>query len=236
VISRLLDTESLARARVHPFTILLAAAVYKIGEGWRSRQTWTVNERIVDALGDAFYLSFQNVEPTNKKIMLCLDVSSSMMGSYISGSLLSAAEATAALALVTARTEPNYITCAFAHEFRPVSLTPRMTLAEAMQTLYGHGFGGTDCALPITTALEKGIVVDLFVVYTDSETWVGRIHPSQALAEYRRRINPEAKLAVVAMTSGGFTIADPLDAGMLDVVGFDASVPELLRNFTLGLV
>lgn len=33
------------------------------------------------------------------------------------------------------------------------------------------------------------------------------------------------------MTSNKFTIADPNDPGMLDVVGFDTNVPELIRQF-----
>jgi 60 kDa SS-A/Ro ribonucleoprotein len=33
------------------------------------------------------------------------------------------------------------------------------------------------------------------------------------------------------MTSNGFAIADPDDAGMLDVVGFDASTPPVLADF-----
>ena len=33
------------------------------------------------------------------------------------------------------------------------------------------------------------------------------------------------------MTSNGFTIADPDDAGMLDVVGFDASAPPVIADF-----
>jgi 60 kDa SS-A/Ro ribonucleoprotein len=33
------------------------------------------------------------------------------------------------------------------------------------------------------------------------------------------------------MASNGFTIADPDDAGMLDVVGFDAAVPQLIADF-----
>ena len=36
------------------------------------------------------------------------------------------------------------------------------------------------------------------------------------------------------MTSGGFTLADPSDAGMLDVVGFDASAPQIIRDFVMG--
>jgi 60 kDa SS-A/Ro ribonucleoprotein len=40
-----------------------------------------------------------------------------------------------------------------------------------------------------------------------------------------------ARLVVVGMASNGFTIADPADGGMLDVVGFDAATPRLIAEF-----
>ena len=40
-----------------------------------------------------------------------------------------------------------------------------------------------------------------------------------------------AKMIVVGMTSNGFSIADPDDAGMLDVVGFDTAVPQIMSDF-----
>jgi 60 kDa SS-A/Ro ribonucleoprotein len=43
-----------------------------------------------------------------------------------------------------------------------------------------------------------------------------------------------AKLVVVGMTSNGFTIADPDDAGMLDVVGFDTATPAVIADFATG--
>ncbi|KKK70213.1 hypothetical protein LCGC14_2926230, partial [marine sediment metagenome] len=43
-----------------------------------------------------------------------------------------------------------------------------------------------------------------------------------------------AKLIVCGMTSGGFTIADPNDAGMLDVVGFNTATPKLINDFSRG--
>jgi trove domain protein len=36
------------------------------------------------------------------------------------------------------------------------------------------------------------------------------------------------------MTSTGFSIADPDDAGMLDVAGFDHAVPNLISEFSRG--
>jgi 60 kDa SS-A/Ro ribonucleoprotein len=34
------------------------------------------------------------------------------------------------------------------------------------------------------------------------------------------------------MVSNGFSIADPADAGMLDVVGFDTATPQLVADFS----
>lgn len=36
------------------------------------------------------------------------------------------------------------------------------------------------------------------------------------------------------MASNSFTIADPNDPGMLDIVGFDSAAPEVISNFALG--
>ena len=44
-----------------------------------------------------------------------------------------------------------------------------------------------------------------------------------------------AKLVVVGMVSNGFSIADPSDGGMMDVVGFDASAPALIADFAKTL-
>lgn len=40
-----------------------------------------------------------------------------------------------------------------------------------------------------------------------------------------------ARLVVVGMASKGFTIADPNDGGMLDVVGFDTTTPQVIADF-----
>lgn len=53
----------------------------------------------------------------------------------------------------------------------------------------------------------------------------------QALAQYREKMGIRAKLIVVGMTSNGFSIADPEDAGALDVVGFDSAMPVVMADF-----
>ena len=70
-----------------------------------------------------------------------------------------------------------------------------------------------------------------FCILTDSETWAGKVHPKEALNQYRERTGIPAKLIVVGMVSNGFSIADPNDGGMLDVVGFDTTVPQIMADF-----
>ena len=94
--------------------------------------------------------------------------------------------------------------------------------------------GGTDCAQPMLYAKKKKLNVDVFIVYTDNETWAGQVHPSQALKQYREATGINARLIVCAMCSTKFTIADPNDPGMLDMAGFDSAAPEVIRSFASG--
>ena len=161
-----------------------------------------------------------------------------MAAGGIAGTSLSPMEAAAAMALITAATEENahilgFTAANFTHgsaTLTPLPLTPGMRLDHAMRAHVGLAFGDTDCALPMLHALQHDLAVDAFVVYTDSDTWPGKIHPVRALREYRSRTGIPAKLVVVAMASSGFSIADPNDGGMLDVVGFDAAAPELIAD------
>jgi len=248
VVRKLKDEALLKRARIHPLAVLVAQKVYAQGRGEKGRLTWKPVSKIIDALDAAFYATFQNVEPCGKPVLLALDVSGSMDGSMIAGSCLSAREASAAMALVTAATEPDCEIIAFSagsggyggmhgggeSGITRVALSPRMRLDSVIEKVRAIPMGGTDCALPMVWARRKRLRVSAFVTYTDSETWAGKIHPAQALRQYRDEFVGNAKAVVVGMTSNGFTLADPNDRGMLDVVGFDTSVPAVISDFVRG--
>ncbi|MDQ2808957.1 MAG: TROVE domain-containing protein, partial [Chloroflexota bacterium] len=117
----------------------------------------------------------------------------------------------------------------------PLKVSPRQRLDDVLKAVDAMPMGGTDCALPMLWAQKQKIAADVFVVYTDSETWAGKIHPTQALRQYRQATGIAAKLIVVGMVSNGFTIADPDDAGMMDVVGFDTAAPQVMADFAVGL-
>ncbi|MBL8165182.1 MAG: TROVE domain-containing protein [Anaerolineae bacterium] len=235
VVKRLTDSEALRKARVHPIAMLSALRVYAQGRGVRGDGTWTPTSRVIDALDEGFYRAFQNVEPSGQRVMLALDVSGSMAAGVVAGVPgLTPRDASAAMALVTARTESNYSMSAFQGQMVEINISARMRLDDVMKVISGLPFGATDCAQPMLYALERKLAVDTFVIYTDSETWFGSIHPVQALRQYREQMGIAARLVVVAMTSNGFSIADPQDAGMLDVVGFDTATPQMITDFARG--
>jgi 60 kDa SS-A/Ro ribonucleoprotein len=207
----------------------------------------------VDALDAAFYTAFGNVEPAGTRLLLALDVSGSMTYGEIAGvPNLTPRDASAALALVTAATERRYEIVGFfagRNGFRkrgrpvhggwvdgltPLSISPRQRLDDAVKTVSDLPFGGTDCALPMLYAQACEREFDTFVILTDSETWAGDVHPAQALRDYRRASGIDARLVVVGMVSNGFSIADPADPEMLDVVGFDTATPQLVSDFARG--
>jgi 60 kDa SS-A/Ro ribonucleoprotein len=239
VIEQIGDAECLRRARVHPIAVLSALRTYASGRGVRGRHTWDPVAQVVDALDAAFYAAFGNVEPSNSRMLLALDVSGSMTFGDIAGVPgLTPRDASAAMALVTAATEPRHEIVGFTagrdHGLSRLAISPRRRLDDAIQAVSGLPFGATDCALPMLYALAKDREVDTFVIYTDSETWAGSVHPAQALRMYRERSGIPARLIVVGMVSNGFTIADPADPGMLDIVGFDTATPGVVTGFAAG--
>jgi 60 kDa SS-A/Ro ribonucleoprotein len=232
VTKRLSDEGDLRKSRIHPFGVLQALAVYKTGRGAKSKGVWQPVTQVIDALDAAFYASFGNVPSTGKRLMLCLDVSGSM-STLFGGTPLTCAQVSACQAMVTMAAEPASIVMGFDRGLRQIDISPRQRLDDVAGRLAYNG-GGTDCSLPFTYAAHMDWKIDGFSVYTDNETWAGRVHPVQALQQYRNKSGINARSVVVGITSDGFSIADPADGGMLDIVGFDSSGPKIISEFFSG--
>lgn len=237
VCQRINNQTALEKARLHPLKILAALAVYRSGRGVRGGGMWTPEAAVVDALDEAFYKAFRCITPTGKRLCLGLDVSGSMVGTRVNGIAgLTAREACGAMALATAKSEPtaNLSFVAFDTNAYPLAISAKQRLDDVVGLLSRTGGGGTDCAIPMHWARENKIPVDVFVIYTDSETWAGEQHPLEALNGYRDTMGIDAKLVTVAMAANRISLADCTDKRMLNVVGFDTVTPELISQFVLG--
>ena len=130
-------------------------------------------QQVVDALDGAFYASLANVVPTNRPLLLAVDVSRSMR-QPIMGSPISAAQAAGAMALIVARTEPNHLILGVNTAPVELRISPSMRLDASMNVVQRAIAGGTDLSVPARWLASEGLVVDGVVTLTDNETWAGR--------------------------------------------------------------
>lgn len=232
VVNKLTNEEAIRRSRIHPMSLLAALKTYSSGRGFKGSLTWREIGVVREALQDAFYLSFDNVEASGENYYIGLDVSGSMSWGNVGGiQNITPREASAVMAMVTLRSEKFCEIKGFTGKLEHLGLSAKDNFETVLQKISGLNFGRTDCAQPMLDALEKKLNVDKFVIYTDNETWCGNIHPFQALEKYRKAINPNAKLIVCAMTPTNFSIANPADEKMLDICGFDTSTPNIISKF-----
>jgi 60 kDa SS-A/Ro ribonucleoprotein len=247
----------LRSARVHPLAILSAFAVYSSGKGLKGSLKWTPSKKIVSALDEAFYMAFGTITPSNARIRLAVDVSGSMHSLRVSGmEAISAATGAAAMALITAATEPQADIVAYSHTMVSLPISPDMRLDAVLAKMNAIPYGGTICSLPIVDAAEAGERdIEAFVTYTDNETfngyqgWGGFVSTSwgprsrerieiptvsEALRDYRQQSGTQTRNAVVAFSTNDISVADPADPGQLDVAGFDTATPQLISDFVAG--
>lgn len=244
VTTTIMNVETIRKGRVHPMQFLVASGVYTQGHGDKGKLAWTPERSIRDALDAGFYQAFATVEPTGKNTLIALDISGSMDGGLIAGCPgISPRVAAGAMAMVTARAETNWHMIGFTsgwgrgrqeNGISRIDIAKNERIEAVCQKMRGLPMGNTDCAAPMLYAMHLGLDVDTFQIYTDNETWAGSVHPFQALRMYRQKSGRPARCVVVGLTATQFSIADPSDAGMLDVVGFDSHAPALMASFSRG--
>jgi 60 kDa SS-A/Ro ribonucleoprotein len=259
-IGRLKQADAVAKARIHPMEAWLAQRTYASGQSVRTDArgrvvgeptVWTPNPDVVDALTATFNAGFDVPLATGKRIIQAVDASGSMSyqqamanGSQI-GSVYQAANT---MAMIVAKSEPNVVTIDFdwigyrglGHleggvfdgktGVYPSRVKPSTQLHEIAE--WQPVGGGTDLSLPFQWAILNKVVCDAFVIYSDEETWAGQGHAQQWLERYRAEVNPGVKVVVATMTPNAYSVFDTRgDAGVLQIAGLDASLPQVIAAF-----
>uniref|UniRef100_A0A3P8XJ72 TROVE domain-containing protein n=1 Tax=Esox lucius TaxID=8010 RepID=A0A3P8XJ72_ESOLU len=237
VCERIQSEASLMKAKLHPFSILTASENYKRGQGNRGKLKWEPNVEILKALDCAFYKCFKNVEPTGKRFVVAVDVSTSL-SSTVQRTSVGTAVAAAAMTMVIARTEAETQVLAYSEgAVVPCTISADMSLREVTAELVKIPSGYTDCALPILWASEKGVAVDMFIIFTNSACWHGKANPAECLRMHRHKTGIFSKLILCGLTSKGNSIAEAAeDRGMLDISGLDLGAVDVIHNLALDLI
>lgn len=240
--ARLSDPDRIQEGRVHPINFLNASVVYSEGSIDRKssgyylsrNKSWDTASKIVGALDDGFQASFKFIEAANKTTLVGIDCSASMTWEAAPGLDLTPLQVAAAIAMQIARTEPYSEIRGFSTHMVDLGITERDSFASAVKKI--RGGGGTDLAAPMVWAKSHKAGFETFVSITDNETRAGRIHPHQALKEYRQATGINSRMAVLGVTSTDFTIAPKDDKGCMDFVGFDSNAPRVLADFSAGRI
>jgi 60 kDa SS-A/Ro ribonucleoprotein len=235
VKSVLNSKEHLRKGRIHPLDVLKALKTYQSGgKLGRSQKTWTPVPRIVDLLEKALELSFDTLEPTGKVFMHAVDISGSMSWSVVQSAGLSCCEIATTMALATAKAEKNYAIRGFSTAFRDLGITAKDSFSSAVGKASNQNFGGTDASVAYNWMLKHKFKADVICFWTDSESWAGYKHPSQALAQYRQQVNPEAKAVYITLSPYQITLVDPSDPQSWDLGGFDPGIPQIVQMIATG--
>ncbi len=228
IVDKLTDEELVKKAGIHPINVVNAMMTYSSGVGTKGDKRWQANQNIVDALDTTFTLAIQALAPTGKNILIGVDVSGSMQ-SNVNGMAMSASQVANVLAVTILKSEKNAELVWFDTEIQKPTIGRRSSLDEVINKS-PHG-GGTDCAQALKYALDNKTSYDAILILTDNETWAGPRHGQQILDEYRRKVNPAVKVVEVAMVSNPSSNLPNDDKNLLRVVGFDASVVDVINGF-----
>ncbi|MBV5261433.1 TROVE domain-containing protein [Synechococcus moorigangaii CMS01] len=228
------NKKRLRQGRIHPIDILKALKTYQSGGRLgRSQKTWEPVPRIIDILDKALEMSFETVPATGKIFLHAVDVSGSMSYYSVGSVHLTCAEIAATMALVTAKAEKNYAIRGFSTAFTDLGITASDSFRTALQKTSDQNFGGTDASVVYKWALKHRFYADVICFWTDAESWAGT-QPCQKLAEYRRKINPNAKAIYVTLAPYKLSLVDPKDPLSWDLGGFDPTIPRLIQMIAQG--
>lgn len=233
VCGELRNDTRLMEARVHPISVLYALKTYASGRGFKGKGQWAPVGQVIDALNDAFVRSFRYLPKSDKKVCVAIDVSGSMSQYNYAESNLKPFEIAGAMALAHIR-QYDAAFCVFATGWEAFKVSKDDTVERLGHRLAAFGGGGTDLGQAIRAAQAHVAPFDAIIIYTDNETWAGNRHLDSYWREYQRTRNANAKLVIASTVATNVTAGDPLDKSVLQAVGFDASVPQVIGDFLEG--
>lgn len=228
IVSKLTNKEYVQKSGIHPLNVVNSMLTYASGQGTRGDKTWIANQNIVDALSTTYDYALEALTPTNKNILVAVDISGSMQHP-VNGMQMHASQIANVLAVTILKSEPNAELVWFDTDLKTPTIGRRTSIDEVLQR--SPNGGGTDCAQAFVHAIKTKTKYDAILILTDSETWAGNSHGLDLLNQYRKSTNPNVKVVEVAMVANPSTTLPVDDKNVLRVVGFDASVTQVISKY-----
>lgn len=117
----------------------------------------------------------------------------------------------------------------FPNDFPDLRITAKDSFSSAVNKASNQNFGGTDASVAYEWMIQNNFKADVICFWTDSESWARYKHPSQALAKYREKVNPNIKAVYVTLAPYQITLVDPKGPLSWDLGGFDPGIPRIIQ-------
>ncbi|HEY1922713.1 MAG TPA: hypothetical protein VGG44_08090 [Tepidisphaeraceae bacterium] len=235
IAGRLRDEESIRRARVFPYQLMVAF----------SQATADVPAEVRDSLQDAMEIATRNVPIIDGQIYVCPDVSGSMH-SAVTGvrkgatSTVRCVDVAALAASCFLRTNRSAEAIPFKEAVvNDLNLNPRDSVMTNAAKMTKIPPGGTDCSAPLAWLNARKAIGQLVLFVSDNQSWVDipRGRGTATMQEWNifKARNPQAKLVCIDLQP--YSTAQAIDNDRNDVLnigGFSDHVFDVIADFARG--
>jgi 60 kDa SS-A/Ro ribonucleoprotein len=234
IADRLRDPKAISKARVFPYQLLVAYVM--------ANANANIPKEVSEALQDAMEIAIANVPAIEGRVVVCPDVSGSMMSpvtGYRQGATTSVSciDVAALVAAAVLRKNPRAEVLPFQFDVVNVNLNSRDSVMTNAANLASIGGGGTNCSAPLALLNRRQAKADLVVYVSDNESWVdargGRGTATMREWTVFKQRNPAARLACIDVQPYGTVQAVERD-DILNIGGFSDQVFDVVSEFARG--
>jgi len=239
VANRLRDPQSIAKARVFPYQLMIAYAMAEAND--------RVPSIVANALQDAMEIATANVPEFAGKVYVCPDVSGSMHTAVTgfrrgSTTAVKCIDVAALIAATVLRKNPHAEVIPFESQVVKVRLNPRDSVMTNAQKLRSLPQGGTNCSAPLEFLNRQRAQGDLVIYVSDNESWIDAPHygryggsATQTMNEWAsfRQRNPKARMVCVDLQPYD-TVQAKEREDIMNIGGFSDQVWNVIAEFAAG--
>jgi 60 kDa SS-A/Ro ribonucleoprotein len=198
--------------------------------------------KVQAALEEALELSLRGVPKVPGRIVVCPDVSGSMVSPATgfrkgASSKVRCIDVAALVAAAMLRSNREARVLPFEQRVVKLTLEANARIAVNAAKLAAVGGGGTNVSAPLALLNAERAAVDLVVIVSDNESWVdaSRRGSTATMEEWNKlkRRNPDARLVCIDIQPYGTTQAQGR-ADILNVGGFSDAVFDTIARFVSG--
>ncbi|TGZ53913.1 RNA-binding protein RO60 [Temnothorax longispinosus] len=252
VTKRLTDSDCVEASKVHPALVFITLKNYKnsgkaltyekrkvrmLAERKKSPE-YDPNVEVINALNEAFRLSFKNIQPTKFRHLVTISTNKSMEIRTWQNGNMTGIETAALIALILLRSEENVTIATFTNDgdgISPVNVRNTDSFEHILATLTTSPIGSTNTSKPILWATNKSKPYDVFINIID-QIFQRHDESQEKLIAYKEHMKlPDTKLITCALCSSTPYCKEPYDRHVLTINGFDATVPNVIQAFAKGL-